>query len=472
MDSAQADLLVKSLQFVEVGGWQVEGYFGKGKSAVVLPAKKDGVEAAIKVFHRELVERYGKTIQLERILREKSLIGAEHPNLVQILDGGECPVTGHLYVVMEKLQYKNLHDVIKIVPVTAVPILIEQVASAARFLEDRGLAHRDIKPENIAVTDDFSRAILLDLGVLRPIGNSNLTDLDQRSFIGTLRYSSPEFLLRIEEDKLEDWRSITFYQLGAVLHDMLMHKVLFDEHSEPYSRLVEAVKSVVPEIHAEDARCVTLANHCLVKSSVTRLELVSWASFQNTPATESASASASRERIKQQQKYFQATTIDEKTPGSVRKTRRKLLDEVCNRVESRIAALMNDLQSFPLRTTKSIKDVENNCCSTCVHFEQDDAKGLQCRLTLMIKLELIDENNGTPVFRGSASATLSLDETTPQQMLPTNHFQSGELQTILDGTVFEKQFLDALENAYKLFECGHSPKIGDICRLLSNGVAA
>ena len=103
MDSAQAEILTKSLQNADVGGWNIKGFYGKGKSAVVLPATRGIETAAIKIFHPELVERYGKATQLERILREKSLIGASHPNLVSILDGGECAATGHLFVVMERL---------------------------------------------------------------------------------------------------------------------------------------------------------------------------------------------------------------------------------------------------------------------------------------------------------------------------------------------------------------------------------
>ena len=246
MDSGQASLFRDSLQETSIGGWHVSGFYGNGKSAVVLPAVRGIEEGAFKVFHPELIERYGKDAQLQRIRRESSLVGASHPHLVRILDGGECAVTGYLYVVMERIPHRNLHQALADIPMDAVPKLMAQVASAARFLEDRGLAHRDIKPENIAVSDDFSHATLLDLGVLRPIGFSDLTDVSQRSFIGTLRYSSPEFLLRQEEDTIEGWRAVTFYQLGAVLHDLLMKRPLFHEYGEPFAGLVEAVKSVNP----------------------------------------------------------------------------------------------------------------------------------------------------------------------------------------------------------------------------------
>lgn len=466
LDSIQARQLADSLEGKTVGGWLIKGFFGNGKSAVVLPATKNGVEAAIKIFHPELIERYGKPAQLERIHREKSLIGAEHPNLVRIFDGGECSVTGQLYVVMEPITFPNLQKTLNSLPPDAVPSLISQVASAARFLEDRGLAHRDIKPENIAVADDFSRAILLDLGVLRPIGLSNLTDVDQRSFIGTLRYSSPEFLSRKEQDTTEGWRAVTFYQLGAVLHDMLMKRPLFDEYSEPFSGLVEAVKSVIPKIHAEDARHVALANHCLIKNPTTRLELVSWADFSDGSAPENSSAVAARDRIRQRQKYFQASAAGTYVPAlETRRIARQALDEVCNRFESRIAALMNDLQCFPLRATRSERDVTHKRCTTCVYFERDDEKGLPVKLSLVFEISIIDENQGQPICKAAASAALSHGEITPAQAKPTKHFFAGEVRALLDSQSLEHQFVDALERAYSTLDQGLLPPVDGILRL-------
>lgn len=453
MDKIQAEMLCNNLQGIEVGGWLINGFHGNGKSAVVLPAVKDGQAGAIKVFHPELVERYGKDAQLERINREKSLVGASHENLVKILDGGECTTSGHLFVVMESLPFKNLHDKLAEIPIGAVRRIISQVASAARFLEDRGLAHRDIKPENIAISDDFSRAVLLDLGVLLPIGASNLTDVDQRLFIGTLRYSSPEFLLREEESTIESWRAITFYQIGAVLHDLLMKKVLFEEFSEPFSKLVEAVKSEVPKIFSEDTKCVALAKRCLVKNPKTRTELVSWLDFSDIEKSEANSTIAARERIKQRQKYFaQIPSNGEATAIENNAKTKHTLDDLCNRFESRIAALLNDLQCFPLRATRSEKSIPEKICTVCIQFECDEEIGLPQHLTIMFEIELIDENSGAPIFKSSISACISKSEVTFAQLQPTSKFHAGNLQSLLDSPSLETVLLAALEEAYKANE--------------------
>jgi serine/threonine protein kinase len=456
MDSIQAKRLTESVQGLTVGGWHVSKPLGYGKSAVVLEAAKDGQEAAIKIFHEELVERCGKKAQLERILREKSLIDANHPNLVRILDGGECSLTGHLYVVMERLPFPNLHCCLQKLPDSAIRPILAQVASAARYLEDRGLAHRDIKPENIAVSDDFSRAILMDLGVLRPFGPSDLTDVDQRQFIGTLRYSSPEFLLRQEKETIEGWRAVTFYQLGAVLHDMLMKHPIFNSHTEPYAELGNAVQFETPAIHHADAESVSLANRCLVKNPDTRLILVAWSDFTDIPHERTADRVAALARIQQQQEYIRAT----RQASGISSTDseplvKRALEDLCRRLESRIAAVINNLKCFPLRATRSERDTANRRCTTTVQFEKDSDFGLPFYLTVMIQIEMIEENAGSPIYRACSVASLSENE--GRVLCPAGHFFIGELDPLLDGEFLESLFVEALERTYSALAQGLSP---------------
>lgn len=466
MDRIQAQMLRDQLQGVEVGGWLVNGFHGNGKSAVVMPASKDGAIGAIKIFHPELVERYGKDVQLERIMREKSLVGAHHENLVKIFDGGECSETGYLFVVMESLPYSNLHEKCTDIPLAAVPNIIAQVASAARFLEDRGLAHRDIKPENIAISDDYSRAVLLDLGVLLPIGASNLTDVDQRLFIGTLRYSSPEFLRREEEDSIEGWRAVTFYQIGAVLHDLLMKRVLFDEFSEPFSLLVEAVKSETPKIVSEDSRSVLLATRCLVKSPETRLELVSWSDF-TVDEGGAGEAVAALERISQRQRCFREAPAGSAVRDlAANRLLKHALDDLSNRFESRMATLLNGLRCFPLRATRSEKSIEQGTCTVCLQFERDDELGLPHRLTIVFQMKFIDANAGSPIFRAGAAGALANIALVASVLLPGQTFYSGTVSALLDSPSLEQVLLAYLEAAYRVGERGIQPE-GDTPVVLS-----
>ena len=252
MDYHKAKQMAEELKGKIIGGWRVVRYKGSGKSATVFEATRGRKKGALKVFDPELVSKFGVKKQMERIFREVDLIGKHHPNLIDIYDGGQCPETGHIYIVMKLLQAPNLAESLALVPRQKIWSFVAGVASAAQFLETLEIAHRDIKPENIAVTETF-KPILLDLGVIRPIGLSRAPDYEHaKYFLGTLQYSSPEYLFRKEEDTVEGWRALTFYQIGAVLHDLIMRKPLFEEYKEPFSQLVMAVKETLPTIEASD----------------------------------------------------------------------------------------------------------------------------------------------------------------------------------------------------------------------------
>jgi len=309
MDNLLAARMTAEIVGSEVGGWNAKEFLGAGKSALVLRAEKDGNQAALKVFDPDLVRKYGEETQLGRIDREKRLIGESHEHLVKIFDGGKCSKTGYLFVAMEFIRAKDLSQLLTTVPRDKIRGLISQLADAARFLHDQQLAHRDIKPSNIAVSNDFEHLTLLDLGVLRPFGETGLTDTEGQQFVGTLQYSSPEFLFRTEEDTPDGWLALAFYQIGAVLYDLLMKRTIFEEYAIPFPRMVDAVKHTAPvlDVPGADPDLVALAQVCLVKDPTKRLTLVTWDSF--APAKPPVSAATIRERVKKRQ--ASGTTVEE-----------------------------------------------------------------------------------------------------------------------------------------------------------------
>lgn len=298
MNKQAAEKMSRDLLGKSVGGWVIKTFVNHGKSAVVFEAEKGGLRAALKIFDPEIVDRYGRETQLKRIERERSLIGKKHPNLISIFDGGESG--GLLFIAMEYFPGSNLEEKLNAIPKSEIRSIIFQIASAARFLEECSFAHRDIKPANIGISDDFKVAKLLDFGVIRPFDLSNVTDEgEQHFFVATLRYSSPELLFREEQQTVEAWRAVTFYQLGAVVHDLLMKKPLFNEITEPYGRLVRAVEREIPIVDSPEADpdLRLLAQNCLAKDPTHRLSTVDWSDF-NRPKVADPMESA-RRRIAQ-----------------------------------------------------------------------------------------------------------------------------------------------------------------------------
>lgn len=386
MDKFKALEWETKLKGQEIAGCRVDSLIDYGKSAAVFRAARDGTIVALKIFDDEIIERYGDETQLARIGRELTLVGKTHPNMVRILDGGVDSVTGNHFILMEYLDGPSLQKCLQLIPEENIPTLIGQLASCCEYLETFSLVHRDIKPANIVLLDNYSRLVLLDFGVLKPVGEVGVTDLDGvQSFVGTLQYSSPEFLLRKEDGTLEGWRALSLYQIGGVLHDLIMRRPLFEEYTNPYARLVNAVQNDIPNISSTTVPTylVEACQAALVKAPETRLTLVTWESFR-APKKASAGAAA-RERVTQRSLLSEAQTVSEQA-GPVGKE--DLLEATINliKVEARRLRSENTAALPPLTVTR----VPRDGCVVDIGFRPAELQKLPVGLTLQVEVEVID----------------------------------------------------------------------------------
>lgn len=395
MDEARAKRIAAELKGHNIGAWTILDYLNYGKSAVILKADRDGSLAAVKVFDPDLVERFGRDTQLARVEREKILIGKKHPHLIEVFDGGECTETGFIFIAMAYLPHKNLAEMIERVPREKLFQIISQIASAANFLEELCLVHRDIKPENIAIADDFSYATLLDMSVLRPVGLSEITDEnDQKAFIGTLRYSPQELLYRREEDTIEGWRAVNFYQIGAVLHDLIMRYPIFRDFGEPYATLVDAVREVIPEIKATgvDIKLIMLARSCLVKNPENRLSLVSWDNFLRFSPSEDNIEDVIK-RIKKRIVIAQVTDSESSvTKGENFKYKKsKEFHHIVDEVKESIRVICVDNTNYlPPHDKIKIVTCNDSKAEILLCFESSNRHNMLVALTLLIRIAYMD----------------------------------------------------------------------------------
>lgn len=376
--------MAKSLVGQSVGGWRIEKTINHGKSAVVFLAERNGQQAALKILDPEIVSRFGRENQLKRIQRERMLIGKSHPNLIRVFDGGEDKDL--LFVAMEYFEGSNVAQVLSLIPASEVASMISQVAAAARFLEDSSFAHRDIKPENIGLSPDMKTAKLLDLGVIRALDLSNITDEgEQKFFIGTLQYSPPELLFREEEESINAWRAISFYQLGGVLHDLLVRKPLFSTFIMPYARLVRAVAEEIPKIDAPnvDPGLRLLAQNCLAKAPKHRLDTVKWDDFQQPPISDPLDAA--RRRIAQRRAAARAPSGARAIPDE--RDLRALEYQFRTWIESAVLATITS-ESLPRYSRQTIS--EPNPFILRVVFEPSAKHGLEEHFAFYCVWEIVD----------------------------------------------------------------------------------
>ena len=438
MDEAKAKGWEVKLRGRAIEGWSIDSLIDFGKSAAVFKAVSDAGVAALKIFDDELIQRHGDKTQLERIHRELGLIGEHHPNMVSLLGGGFHGESGNHYIIMEYLDGPSLAKCLVDVPESNIPGLTEQLVSACEFLEGQGLAHRDIKPANIILVDDFSRLILLDFGVLKPVGEGGLTDVDgQKLFVGTLQYSSPEFLIRDEHDDKEGWRALSTYQVGAVLHDMIMRRPIFDEFTNPYAALVNAVQHELPNVASESipSYLVDACRMALVKDPQKRLSLVSWDAFR-PPAVTSA-ANAARQRIGKRLLLAEAQNESENDQGPAIA---ELLETVIEGLKVELRRIRHSNSSImpPLEITRGAKrapvvKIKMNASAEFrltrelymeIHLEVIDAEAqaVQLRAGAAVGSEGVECST---IFRGPYSSSAVSDRIEAAIIVALDQAQSG-----------------------------------------------
>lgn len=270
------------------GMWELVKKIDSGNSASVYKLRSKNQEAALKIYHPRFFEGGHAKVEKRRLLDQMSLRDHGHPNLIEFYEAGEINET--CFLLMEFLPWKSLAERIKTVNRSDIPGIISKVAAAAEYLETRGFVHRDIKPANIMISDDCQGVKLLDLGVIRQItadDRSGGTDQGYAlPFVATAQYSSPAYLFRSEQPTPAMWKALTFYQLGAVLHDLLMRYPLFDKEVRTQNRyrVAAAVLLSNPEIQSVGVPpwLISLARNCLGKDDDLRLRRVHWNSFHKS----------------------------------------------------------------------------------------------------------------------------------------------------------------------------------------------
>jgi len=282
---------VRKLKDKVFQGWLLINVLGSGIDGIVYVGEKDGRRVAVKLFFPERIQQNGLGQEQERLELQLTLKGRkQHPNLVEVFDGGFDEGLQTLFLIMEFVPGNSLDKLVGKIPKAAIPHLVRQLAGAAQFLESKDLVHRDIKPANIVVSHDLSQLTLLDLGIVLSTPEEGAgARLSGEEFVASLRYSPREFVWRTEIQTTDAWRAVTFYQIGATLHDMIMDKPLFDGFDKPRACLYDAVKLRPPIVESNGCErwLARLAMCCLVKSWEERLSLVKWENFSG-PAEDGA----------------------------------------------------------------------------------------------------------------------------------------------------------------------------------------
>lgn len=238
-------------------GWSVRSQSGRGGTAPVFLVDSPDGERALKIYDAAFSSGEKGEIEEKRVEQQVALGVHDCPYLIKVYEGGRFE--DRLFLLMNVAPGRELVTCLNDVPREKIRAVVSQIAEACIFLRRKELCHRDIKSENIFISDDFNIATLLDVSVTRdihdPIGLG--TDHDgQLPVVATARYCPPEYLFRLLEPGPELWHAVDIYQLGGLLHDLIMKKALFqDEYQkskENRYRFAWVVATINPEVAAAD----------------------------------------------------------------------------------------------------------------------------------------------------------------------------------------------------------------------------
>lgn len=221
-----------------IGPYEILGRIGRGGSADILLAVRDGTRVAIKRLHEHLAE---DEIFVRMFLDEARVMSLlPHENIVRVFDLGEDGAT--CYTAMELVDGPALSAVVKLagpLPVDVLCAIGARVADALAFVHgardpESGapleLVHRDVAAPNILVSRDGD-VKLTDFGVVRSRTARTLGILSSETTKGGVlkgrkRTMSPEQVLGKAIDARAD-----LFSLGVVLWECATGKKLWDANA-------------------------------------------------------------------------------------------------------------------------------------------------------------------------------------------------------------------------------------------------
>ncbi|MES0152914.1 serine/threonine-protein kinase [Mesorhizobium sp. M0018] len=364
-------------------GWSVSGIAGVGGTASTFSLISPEGARALKIINNEFSTGRREKETANRISKQVSLGEHDCPYLIQTYDGGKFE--SRYFLLMNRAPGHELSTKLDSVPRSEIRGIVSQVATACAFLRSRNVAHRDIKSANLFISEDYKTTTLLDLSVLRdiydPVGLG--TDHDgQLPVVATSRYSPPEYLFRLEPPSAELWHALDIYQLGGVLHDLVMCEQMFHQEysssSENRYRFAWLVATREPVVNALDVDpdLLLLARRALDKDWRRRAQL-SLDDFQMENRTlSSITLQLLGSKV--------GTQKPAETPKSALRTR---LSSIVLDLEAQLAFRLSAME---IQATHRVEDVAELQKSIVLRWERPSGDGLEAAsFSLRIDVEVL-----------------------------------------------------------------------------------
>lgn len=212
----------KKLQSKFEEHYSIVSTLGEGGSSVVCKAQNvKGENFAVKFMKSSDAEKVMAQIVEYRIMHRLN-----HPSIIRVYELYIDEDRHGTAMVMEHAEGRQLKDLIAKAPKGIaeehVARIFGQVLDGIAYLHSKHISHRDLHPGNVMVSDDFSKAKIIDFNVGKYYGPTKknkvafVTDHRMITQTGNLFYCAPEMLNGGSySEKVDMW------SLGLVLYEML-----------------------------------------------------------------------------------------------------------------------------------------------------------------------------------------------------------------------------------------------------------
>jgi len=182
-----------------------------------------GREYAVKIIEKR--PGHSRTRVIKEI--ETFFLCTGHPNIVQLIEFFE--MENRFCLIFEKMNGGPLLSHIQrrvCFTEHEASLVCRDIASALKYLHDRGIAHRDLKPENILCTfqDKVSPVKLCDLDLASKTSPSvlnSITTPELQSPVGSAEFMAPEVVDAFIGESLSYDKRCDLWSLGVILYIML-----------------------------------------------------------------------------------------------------------------------------------------------------------------------------------------------------------------------------------------------------------
>jgi serine/threonine-protein kinase len=232
--------------------FRIESKLGEGGFGAVYKGTQLGIgrDVALKLLHPEMTRDKNLVARFRR--EGVVLCSLRDAHTITTYDFDQTP-DGTLYIAMELLEGKSLHEVFH----SEAPIewkrmfkIVAEMCTSLHEAHQSGVVHRDLKPENINLerrpgNPEFVK--ILDFGIAKVMrgdgtgGNQSPQLTATGQTLGTLEYMSPEQLMGKDLDGRSD-----LYALGVLSYEMTTGRLPFPDAVGP-AALISAQLRSVPE---------------------------------------------------------------------------------------------------------------------------------------------------------------------------------------------------------------------------------